>query len=148
MIKKTIIISLLLIVCLTTFGQTDKEYSKTLKKMFKASGTEESYTAVLKQMFTMFKQQYTNVEPVVWSDLEKEFQKTSLNDLTKMLTPVYSKHLTLKDLKEIIVFYDTPVGKKLAKKTPLIMQESMQVGQQWGAKIVEDIMKKIKEKGY
>lgn len=148
MTKKILTISVLIIVSLTVFGQADKEYSKTLKKMFKVSGTEESYQTVIKQMFTMFRQQYSDVESDVWDDLEKEFSKTSLNDLTEMLVPVYSKYMTLEDLQELIKFYETPVGKKFAKNSPLIMQESMQVGQQWGMKIGQDFEKKMKEKGY
>ncbi len=116
--------------------------------MFVVSGSEKSYQAVVKQMFTMFKQQYSDVELDLWGDLEKEFSKTSLNDLTEMLVPVYSKYMTLEDLKELIKFYETPVGKKFAKNTPLIMQESMQIGQQWGMKVGQDFEKKMKEKGY
>ena len=148
MTKKILTISLLLIISLTAFGQADKEYSKTLKKMFEVSGTEVSYQAAIKQMFSMFKQQYSSVESDVWGDLEKEISKTSLNELTEMLVPVYSKYMTLEDLQELIKFYETPVGKKFAKNTPLIMQESMQIGQQWGMQIGQEFEKKMKEKGY
>ena len=148
MTKKFLTLSVLIFVSLTVFGQVDKEYSKTLKKMFEVSGTEESYQAVINQLFTMFKQQYSDVETDVWVAFEKEFSKTSLNDLTEMLVPVYSKYMTIEDVKELIKFYETPVGKKFAKNTPLIMQESMQVGQEWGMKIGQEFEKKMKEKGY
>lgn len=148
MTKRFLTIALIITVGFTAFGQADKEYSKTLKKMFEVSGTEETYQAAIKQMFTMFKQQYSGVESDVWADLEKEFSKTSLNDLTEMLVPVYSKYMTLEDLQELIKFYETAVGQKFAKNTPLIMQESMQIGQQWGMKIGQDFEKKMKEKGY
>lgn len=148
MTKRFLTITLLLFVSITVFGQVDKEYNETLKRMFVVSGSEKSYQAVIKQMFTMFKQQYSDVESDMWSDLENEFSKTSLNDLTKMLVPVYSKYMTLEDLKELIKFYETPVGKKFAKNTPLIMLESMQIGEQWGMKVGQDFEKKMKEKGY
>ncbi len=146
--KVLTVFSFLVLICGSSFGQVNKEYSKVLKKMFEVSGTEESYQVGITQMFTMFKQQYSSVESDVWDDLEKEFSKTSLNDLTEMLVPVYSKYLTLEDLQELIRFAETPVGKKFAKNTPLIMQESMQIGQQWGMKIGQDFEKKMKEKGY
>ncbi|MCP3933518.1 MAG: hypothetical protein GY705_30995 [Bacteroidetes bacterium] len=93
--KVLTVFSFLVLICVSSFGQVDKEYSKVLKKMFEVSGTEESYKVGITQMFTMFKQQYSSVESDVWDDLEKEFSKTSLNDLTEMLVPVYSKYLTL-----------------------------------------------------
>ena len=148
MTKRILAISLFILVSLTAFGQVDKEYSKTLNKLFEVSGTNDSYQAVTKQMFELFKQQYTNVEADIWKDLEKEFSKSSLKELTNLLVPVYSKHLTLEDLQELIKFYKTPVGKKYAKKTPLITQESMKVGQEWGIKIGQDFNKKMKKKGY
>jgi uncharacterized protein len=130
-----------------SFGQTDEDYTKTLKEMFKVSGTEESYQAVVKQMFGMFRQQSPNVDLNIWTELEKEFSKTSIDDLVKLQVPVYKKYLTQGDIEEMIKFYKTPVGQKYAKSTPLIMQESMQVGQQWGLKLGEEIAKKLKEKG-
>ena len=148
MTKRILTFSLLVFLSITSFSQEDKQYTKTLNKMFEVSGTEESYQAAIKQMFTIFKQQYPNVEIEIWTDLEKEFSKTSLSELTKMLVPVYSKYMTLEDLNELIKFYDTPTGKKYAKSTPLIMQESMQVGQQWGMKIGQDFEKKMKDIGY
>ena len=148
MTKRILTFSLLVFLSVTSFSQEDKQYTKTLTKMFEVSGTEESYQAAIKQMFTIFKQQYPNVEVEIWTDLEKEYSKTSLNELTKMLVPVYSKYMTLEDLNELIKFYNTPTGKKYAKSTPLIMQESMQVGQQWGMKIGQDFEKKMKDIGY
>ena len=148
MTKQLLTIILLINVSLTAFGQTDGEYSNTLKKMFEVSGSEESYRAVIQQMFTMYKKQYSDVDAAVWNDLEKEFLKTSLNELTEMLTPVYAKYMTQEDLNGIIKFYETPVGGKFAKNTPLILQESMQIGQQWGMKIGQDFANKMKEKEY
>lgn len=146
MTKRLLIIALLFSISFTTFA--NKEYRSTLKKMFEVSGSEESFQTVIRQMFVMFKQQYSNVDAGVWEELEKEFSKTSIDDLTEMMVPVYSKYMTLSDLQEIIAFYETPIGKKLAQSTPFITQESMQVGQIWGMKIGQDFEKRMKEKGY
>jgi hypothetical protein len=71
-----------------------------------------------------------------------------MTDLVKMLVPVYKKHLTLADVEGLITFYKSPVGQKFAKKTPMITQESMQIGQQWGMVIGQKFADKMKEKGY
>ncbi|GAB4481070.1 MAG: hypothetical protein OHK0057_35320 [Thermoflexibacter sp.] len=146
--KKFLVLALLLTIATATFGQVDKEYTQTLKKMFEVSGSEESYQAAIKQMINMYKQQYSNVKTEVWEELEKEFLKASLDNLTEMLAPVYQKYMNLADLRELIKFYQTPTGKKFAQNTPFIVQESMQVGQEWGRKVGQDFAQKIKEKGY
>lgn len=144
----TTIIALLLITFGLSFGQDDTEYKAKLKNMFEMSGSEETYQTVIKQMISMYKEQFSNVPEETWNDLEKEFLKTSIDDLVDMLVPVYSRHLTIDDIQKITEFYETPVGKKYAEKTPLIMQESMQVGQQWGMKIGQEFQNKLQEEGY
>lgn len=115
--------------------------------MFEATGTEEAYKVVINQMITMFKEQYSDMDSEEWDNLEKEFLKTSLNDLTEMLVPVYKKYFTEADLKEMIAFYNSPVGKKFAQKSPAIMKESMIIGQEWGRKIGEEFANKLEQKG-
>lgn len=132
----------------TGYSQTGTEYETTLKTMFEVSGSEQTYQAAIKQIFKTYKQQYSNIDNETWNDLEKEFSKASLDDLTTMLVPVYKKYLTQEDLKELIKFYQTPVGKKFAKNTPFIMEESMQVGQQWGMQVGQDFKEKLSAKGY
>lgn len=147
--KKVVVVLSFLVVSLgSAFGQVDNKYKLTLKKMLEAGGSEASFKVVIKQMVDMLKQQKTNVPDSIWSDFENEFSKTSMDDLVEMLIPVYQKHMTVADLEKIIEFYQTPVGKKFAEKTPLIMQESMQVGQQWGMAMGTKFQEKLQKKGY
>lgn len=129
------------------YSQASNDYENTLKEMFAVSGSEQAYHAAIKQIFNMSKQQYPSIDEEIWDELETEFTKTSINELTEMLVPVYSKYLTKQDLEDLITFYNTPVGKKFAKNTPHIMTESMQVGQQWGMKIAQDFQKKLQKRG-
>ena len=129
------------------FGQAETEYKQTLKKMFEVSGSEAAYKSAISQMFAMFKQSQ-QVPANVMAELEQDFMKTSMDELVDMLAPVYHKHMTRDDLMKLIEFYETPVGVKFAQKTPLIMQESMQIGQEWGMKIGQEFEKRLKEKGY
>lgn len=146
--KIVTIIALTIITTSVSFGQVDESYTKTLKTMFKAAGSEETYKTIITQMFNMFKEQYPNVEEKVWIDLEEEFIKVSMDELVLMIAPVYAKYLNQSELQQLIEFYDSPVGRKLAESTPLITQESMQIGQKWGEKIGEEFADKMKEKGY
>jgi uncharacterized protein len=146
--KKILVISFLFATVLSANAQDNASYKATLKKMLESAGSQAGFQSAIKQMFTMFRQQKSNVPAEVWNALETEMEKTSIDDLTTLLTPVYQKQFTEADLKEIIKFYETPIGKKYAGAVPVIMQESMQVGQEWGMKIGQDIMQKIAEKGY
>ncbi len=145
---KKILTSLTLLIFISTvsFSQSndDKVYAKSLKKMFEVSGSEEAYKTAITQMMAMFKQQYSQVSAETWNGMEAEMLKVSMDDLVTKLIPVYKKYLTLEDVEGMIEFYNSPLGKKFAKNTPLIMQESMQVGQQWGMELGKKFEEKLK----
>lgn len=113
-----------------------------------ASGSMGAFKSAITSMMGSFKSMNSSVPDEVWKDLETEFSNTSIDDLVTMLAPVYEKHLTEADLNEVIKFYSSPIGKKLAEKTPAIMEESMQAGQTWGQGVAQKVMTKLKEKGY
>jgi hypothetical protein len=140
-------IAILIIGSISSFAQ-DAKYKATLKTMLQVGGTEETFKTAISQMFGMFRQQRSEVPVEIWNELEKSMSQTSLDELVDMFAPIYFKHITQAEMEEIIKFYRTPAGKKLAEKTPAITQESMEVGQQWGMKIGQAVMEKLKEKGY
>ena len=113
-----------------------------------ASGSMAAFKSAITSMMGSFKNMNANVPEEFWTELEKEFLGTSLDELVTMLTPVYEKHMTEADLQEVIKFFNSPAGKKLAEKTPAIMQESMSAGETWGEAVAEKVMTKLKEKGY
>ena len=52
-----------------------------------------------------------------WKELDASMNGM-YDKMIKAVIPVYKKYLTLDDLKEIIKFYETPVGKKLSEMNP------------------------------
>ncbi len=128
------------------FSQDNVVYKTAIKKMMLVSGSENTYKVAINQIITMMKQQKPEVPKEFWDAMIEEMLKSSIIDLTDMLTPIYQRHLTLADIQQLIAFYESPIGKKFAEKTPLITQESMQVGQEWGMKMGQKIVEKIKEK--
>ena len=150
------------LVSIVSFGQTqeiqqdtaivqnkeDVLYQNTLRKMFELAGSKQTFEVAIVQMLDIFKKQHTDIAPEIWDELGEEFMKNSMEDLITILTPIYQKYLSQTDLEGLIQFYESPVGIKFAKFTPVITQESMQAGQEWGQKLGEDFAKKLKERGY
>lgn len=130
-----------------SFAQ-DASYSKKLHAFLEANGTMETFKTAIKGMIETMSQSNDKIPAEFWAEFEKEAVGTSLDDLVALLAPVYSKHLTEADLDKLMEFYHSPVGKKLADKTPIITQESMLAGQAWGQKLGERVVARMKEKGY
>lgn len=144
--KKLLSAALLLLTVSFCHGQDS--YTAALKKYFEASGSAEAFKTAVTSMMSNFKNMNAQVPEEFWKEMENEMLKTSIDDLVALMVPVYKSHLSEQDLKEIIKFYESSVGKKLAQKTPVITQESMQAGQQWGQVVAGKVMKKMQEKGY
>lgn len=144
--KKLLSAALLLLT--VSFCHAQDSYTAALKKYFEASGSAEAFKTAVTSMMSNFKNMNAQVPEEFWKEMENEMLKTSIDDLVALMVPVYKSHLSEQDLKEIIKFYESSVGKKLAQKTPVITQESMQAGQQWGQVVAGKVMKKMQEKGY
>lgn len=128
--------------------QASKEYVAELQKMLNVSGVDATFKVVIPQMFAMMKQNAPQVPAEYWEVMQNELSKFFMEDLVQLLAPIYQKYLTLSDIKELIKFYQTPIGKKLAAVQPTLTSESMMVGQQWGMKIATRVQEALKAKGY
>ena len=126
-------------------AQVSESYQNTLNEMIRVSGTGEAFISSVQQMKKMFKAQFADLKDEDWNSIEEYINKESFPNLINQLSPVYQKHLSEEDLKTIIAFYNSEAGKKFAEKTPLIAQESMVVGKQWGIELGQKIQELAKK---
>lgn len=110
-----------------SFAQTSKE--NKIKDLLNLMGVEKNMSVMLDQMIEQYKQVFPNVPNEYWS---KMTEKKSVEDLKNLIVPIYSKNLEEKEIDDLIAFYKSPTGKKLIEKLPIIMNESMKVGEKWG----------------
>lgn len=123
------------------------EYQKALQKMLTVSGGFATAEILVPQAIEMLKQSAPGIPESYLKQVSTVMQEKFVNRMVEIATPIYQKHLSLEDIKKIIVFYESPVGRKLGAATPLISKESMQVGQQLGIEIVKDIQKALESYG-
>ena len=68
-----------------------------------------------------------------------------LDEMVEATVAVYRRHLTRSDVEEMIRFYAGPVGQKVLREQPKMLQESMQAGTEIQRKRMDQIMAKIRE---
>lgn len=142
--KKTL---LLLSFCLSTLSiqaQTNAKREK-IQKLLELSGAGKVGIQVMNQMMSSFKNTYSNASQQFWDDFKKEVKA---EDIVDLVIPIYEKHYSEQDIEQLIVFYKSPIGQKTIALTPIITQESMIAGQQWGAEIGKKVIEKLREKGF
>jgi len=74
---------------------------------------------------------------------EKLFQNMPIDEMVDAMVPIYQKHLTREDMDAILAFYSSPVGLKLQREQPAMMQEGMKVGGEIGRRRLESMMQQM-----
>jgi uncharacterized protein len=119
-----------------------------IRKLLELTGSAEVGIQVMSQMVETFKQTAPGVPEEFWTELMKEVDPESM---IALIVPIYEKHLTHEDVRGLIAFYETPLGRKVTDVLPAIAQESMEAGQRWGLEIAQKVQTKLeaweKQKG-
>jgi len=72
---------------------------------------------------------------------QKHFDATAL---TQTEIPIYDKYLTAEDLKDLLEYYSSPLGKRMLKVLPEIAQESQAAGFSLGQQAAQQTMEDLK----
>jgi hypothetical protein len=88
-----------------------------------------------------------------WQDFSVEFKRqASPDELMKAILPIYDKHFSHREIRQLIAFYQSPLGRKISTTLPEIQQESVEAGRSWGERLGdrmhEELQKRLTEKGY
>lgn len=127
-------------------AQDSKAYEAAMTQMLEVSKSMDAMKQIAPQITAMIKQQSGGSIPEDFlADMEKEMI-VMYDKMIKAMIPVYQKYLTLDDIKGVIAFYETPVGKKLAESNTKIAVEIMPIAQQIGMETMQKLMKELQEK--
>ena len=168
---KTILCSLvfaLLIVNLVEAGvkTINPEKGVDIRKLIKLTGLEEvvilSADSVVDKIFPILKKAIAKNNPAV-TDAVLAIMKTTTISLVKRqisspgglvdrVIPIYDRHYTHNEIRALIKFYESPLGKKMASIRPEITREGIVVAEQWvrylEPLLIQAIEKSLEKKGY
>jgi len=95
------------------------------------------------------------IPQAVWDDLvvsAKDEMKKSANELEEPLITIYDANFTSEEIKQLVAFYSSPLGHKMAAQMPQLLQQTIAMSQAWGervgARVEERIRTVAKQKGY
>ena len=128
---------------LTTTQQVDK--INDIKKMLALTGAKYVFQQTLEQSLASTKSQHPQIPQEFWDAFMAE---VSVDEMLNRLIPIYNKYLSAEDIKELIKFYETPLGKKTVNVLPQITRESIEVSQQYGIESAKRVLQKLEAEGY
>ena len=147
LLKKTrTLLGLILIISSSITAQTD-DFDKDILIFFKVSGVETTYKSAISSMMDMMAKNMNITDIEMIKELKDEMSTDeNIAEILNEMRIIYKKHFSQADIKGLIKFYESPIGKKLVKEQPSLMSESMEVGQNWGRSLGEKVYKRIQEK--
>ena len=94
--------------------------------------------AVGDQILNSVLQQYDNAPPdQIPKGFTQKFREEAAKDsVVDRMVPIYMANIADDDLDELIKFYNSKAGKDFVKAQPVILQQSLQVGQDWGKQVL------------
>ena len=137
----------ILIACLFLFSALGFSQSKSenVKEIISLSGLSFMSTDMKSQFLNQFKKAYPKIKDSFWKKMEAEINTNSLIEQTATL---FEKFYTEEEIKELLLFYKSPLGKKMISNMPLIVQESQAIGQKWGFEIAKKITDQLEKEGF
>ena len=115
-----------------------------------ASGATRSFEGVipsiLQQSLSVFVQQnpdlqkeLTEATKTIAPGLEKR-----ASEIVDIIASVYATRFSQAELKELLAFYQSTVGKKFVTLLPNVLEESFIKTQEWGGKLSEQVVQQLR----
>ena len=115
-----------------------------IRRLLAITGSRGMVNDMKATMMEQFKQASPNLPPAMFNEMLSEMKA---EDLEEAIIPIYLKHFTGSEIKQLIAFYQSPFGKKVTREMPQIILESNQAGINWGQGVIDRIATKWHNEG-
>ncbi|MDR1388860.1 MAG: DUF2059 domain-containing protein [Treponema sp.] len=142
---KKLAFALIFTIGMSAFGIYGQTKNDDILKLLRVSGSDKLANQVMNAMIPQFRQLVPDIPDEFWIKFN---EKLNVDDLLYACIPAYDKFYTHDEIKQLIAFYESSLGKKMVEVTPLLVQETMAIGQKWGEKLSQDIVDELIREGY
>ncbi len=137
-------------------AEISAEKKTLVKELMSLSGVKETAQIMARMMSTSIinvirktnpkikESALTIIDEVAYQTVNEEMLESE--NFYILLYPIYDKYYSTDDLEGLLTFYRTPLGQKVLKTTPQVVQESAIAGQQFGQALGPLIGQRVKER--
>lgn len=103
----------------------------------------------VREIGSLLRQSNPTLDPRVFEILRDEVGLAIEDEMSGNWTvmdamyPVYDRHFSADDLRQLIAFNATPLGQKLLRVLPQVTQEGMAAGQAWGQTLSKKVYGRV-----
>lgn len=108
---------------------------------------QQMNAAIVGQMTQLIRQVRPDIPEETLAVIPEEVNgvlSENTDTLMGAMITLYAKYYTAAEIKEMLRFYESPLGKKTIRVMPALMAEGMQAGQLWGQSLGPIIERRIR----
>ena len=119
--------------------------SKSIRYLMAISDADQMPAMIVQQLRPALEHVLPDASDRFWEKFQADVDTQGIE---QQVIEIYQKHLTEKDVKNLIAFYSTPTGRKIIRIQPAITQESMVLGRAWGKALAQQAIEKYEKGDY
>lgn len=122
----------------------------TAREIVDIKGAITLFKPVISGVIETVKLRILQTNPNLQRDLDavakdlKTQNEPRFSELHEQLAKIYAQHFNEQELKDILVFYKSPLGKKLITEEPKFTDQSMTFVQEWADKLAAEMVEKFR----
>ena len=129
-------------------SREDRRKHEDTRKLMQVVGTSGVLKQILddtiEQQIATMRRLRPELPDRFWDQFTSDFKRDANPDeLIDLMVPIYEKNFSHDEIQQLLVFYSTPLGKKITSTLPEIQRESMDAGKQWGEKVAERLEERM-----
>lgn len=123
----------------------------TANEIVAATGSMALFAPLIAGVVEQAKLLYLQQDPGLSKDLNEigaELRKKlepRMSEISGHIAQLYTQRFSEPELKELLAFYKSPVGKKLIAQQPVIGDASLKFAQDWANKLSDEVVAKMRD---
>jgi hypothetical protein len=87
-----------------------------------------------------------SIPEIFWTEFQARARR-EIPTFVERAVPIYASRFSKQELEQLIAFYNSPVGRRMAAESATIGAEMMRLGQMWGVELGADTAKDLSARG-
>ena len=131
----------------SALAQVESSKADDIKHLIEVSGSDQmaaewvsEFGNQLKNALSQSSSSPERSQQIVGAFIQKLSDRFSA-EWKDLLVGIYDRHLSQEEVKELIKFYESPLGRRLKDAMPKITEESTQAGLKRGGELIQEILR-------
>jgi hypothetical protein len=122
----------------------------TAKEIVAIKGGDALFGSLIPNVIEQGKAMFEQQNPALGKDLTTVAAKLRtelgprIDEVNTVIAKAYASHFTESELKEMLAFYKSPLGRKMISEEPKALAQAMNFAQDWARKFSEEVLSKYR----